>query len=290
MKYQAGSSKDFTLGTKTSAQIAENNVNLLGRFSLAALGDLSVGLFSTKRFTLKTDQTYTTGHKLSSASQQTMTGVAGVNISCKPNISMAAAVGSAVGFGGVTGAVAGKMAVVRIAKAAVATGNAVKNIVSGVDQSAEDKSAEAALNSVSTSAIDVAKTALGLLMDGHEIAQKATPSLTELSLTPEKARLGIGPGLLPSTPATPGIDITQAGITIGFGPTSNITITQAGITINSPQIKVIGGPISGISLISAGFCGIKAGVEGVDIKAVGGLVNVEGVQVNFTGATGSTLS
>jgi type VI secretion system VgrG family protein len=79
--------------------------------------------------------------------------------------------------------------------------------------------------------LTTAITAAALL---DNTAKRAEIPLTELSLTPLGARLGIG-----VSPPLAGIDIGPGAITIGFGPTSQLVITPDGVKITSPKVDVI---------------------------------------------------
>jgi type VI secretion system VgrG family protein len=288
LKYQVGSTKDFTRGTRTTAQISENNINLMGRFSLAGTGDKAVGLLGSKRFTVGTDQTYCTTHKLSSATQQTITGFAGVNINVKPPMSIAAALKTSIGLGALTGAITGVAGGLKVAKNLVTVGfrtvNTIKNVTSGTNSFAEEEQADSALVAIGTGAIDAAKTAVDLFMSGHQWAEKAAVPIAELSMrpVPPMARLGLGPGPI-SNPAMPGIQIMSNLITIGFGPANQISISPAGITIVAPTInltatagvKVTGGPSVAIT---GAKCDITAatsvGVKSPTLKTTVGMTTI----------------
>jgi hypothetical protein len=126
---------------------------------------------------------------------------------------------------------------------------------------------------ITTGAVVGVSTALASAITANSFANvaahKLAPAITELSLTPLGARLGMGV----SAPA-PGIDITPAAIKIGFGPTNQIVITPTGITIMTPKLNVIS---PGMVKVTGGTVGLNATTL-MDIKSAAAM-KLAGVNV-----------
>lgn len=215
--YTYGDSESFSAGFSFSGRVGlDAGVFIGGKIDMAIAASLSLSASISTSFTAgisweesKGGSVYNTSNAESSA-----------QISNKMNVKPLS-----IGMGGT--ALPWFTSIAGLLTAGIATG-----VTFGMSQ--DDAVENAVPLGLGTGAAAGLLTAFTLATATKYATHKASPPVTEISLSPTDITIGMAAG----PPLLPGIKISGSGILISHNPASFIRVTAAGVTINSPKLSV----------------------------------------------------